>query len=136
MTTFSKSQDLTVLKLPVELRLFLGRPSLKISELLSAGATLSELVGFCEEGLDLSATSHQGIRSNAFQPTSAMALADRVVWPVSRAWGMGFAWPSFVAQSCSIAVAARAGLSDEHVLAPMHPSQSPLPKRSAWRRRM
>ena len=73
----------------------MGRPAVSINELVDAGLSSDEL--------------------RRALPASS-ACASTWLWPVSRVWGMGFSWSSYVAQITLLAVCAQGGLGPEHVL--------------------
>jgi len=76
----------------------MGRPAVRIRELLDAGLSRSELRRYCNEPGGLT--------------------AGRLVYPASRAWPMGFSWSSYVAQCTMLyGVCRRAGLQVRQILA-------------------
>ena len=83
--------------LPEALRPYMARPAVRRRELLDAGVSESDLTSFAENCCD--------------------AAAD-VLYPVSRAWCMGFGWSSYVTQAAVLGLCTKAGLSDERLLAP------------------
>lgn len=83
------------LSLPPGLRRYMGRPAVKRWELLAAGLSEEQLCLALEDGVDPSARS---------------------LWPVSRVWGMGFSWSSYIAQNTLLQVCASAGLGNDKVL--------------------
>jgi hypothetical protein len=85
------------LRLPFCLRPFMGRPPVRVRELMQHGnLTASEVRSFCD---------HRG----------AIREHD-LVYPRSCVWPMGFSWSSFVAQSQMLNVCRDAGLRPEHIL--------------------
>ena len=73
----------------------MGRPAVSRAELLTARLDETELV--------------RSLHGDT--PASSEWF-----WPVSRVWGMGFSWSSFVAQATLLKVCLDAGLTLEHVL--------------------
>ena len=85
------------LRLGRHLEPWMGRPPLRVRELLEASdADRAELESYLRDGSRL--------------PDHAL------VYPVSRVWPMGFSWSSFVAQSSMLAVCSKAGLKPSTML--------------------
>ena len=82
------------LHLDEALQPWMGRPPVRVRELLSVGGvTWAELATFLADTQHVS--DHQ------------------LLYPASCVWPMGFAWSSFIAQSKMLRVCARAGLRDD-----------------------
>ena len=73
----------------------MGRPAVSVTELVAGGMSLDEISRFCESGADPN---------------------QEFLWPVSRVWGMGFAWSSYIAQETFLNVCAKAGLNERSVI--------------------
>ena len=86
------------LQLPMQLRSFMGRPSVKIAELIEIGGlTYEQVLLYLASNQDLPHASS--------------------VFPVNRTWAMGFSCSSFVAQCVMTGCCERAGLCAESFLA-------------------
>ena len=86
------------LRLPPDLERFMGRPPVRVRELLSAGLSGSELRRCCSDPGGMT--------------------EGRLVYPASRSWPMGFSWSSYVAQCTMLyGVCRRAGLCVQQILA-------------------
>jgi hypothetical protein len=86
------------LSLEPNLRESMGRPQIRISELVGIdGLTLGEIQTF-------------------FKPDDA-AMVEDLVTPINATWAMGFAWSSFVAQSVMVGCCQRTGLEPSSFLA-------------------
>ncbi|CAE8741020.1 unnamed protein product, partial [Polarella glacialis] len=91
------------LLLPSELRQWMGRPPVRVRELLCSGLVeLEQLQTWCDAGVTLH--SHT------------------LVFPVSCVWPMGFSRSSFIAQSKMLHVCFDAGLNVQRILAEDVPS--------------
>jgi hypothetical protein len=86
------------LRLPLELRKFMGRPAVRVQELVDTG------------GLSLEEVSNFLSMPGPIHP-------DCKLYPRSCCWPMGFSWSSHVAQSTMLAVCRSAGLREKQVLA-------------------
>ena len=76
---------------------YFGRPGLTLGDLIDTGhISMEELRLHCRQNVPL--------RSTTF------------VYPVSSVWPMGYAWSSFIAQNCMLAVCPAAMLTDEKCL--------------------
>jgi hypothetical protein len=98
------------LELPRALRSFFGRPSVRVSELMAAGMSLS------------------AIRKKVADPDGISPSS--LLFPVSRCWPMGFSWSSFVAQSVLLARCSDAGLAPDMALCMEQPA--PLDTREVF----
>ena len=93
------------LRLPPELRCWMGRPPLRVRELIQhAGMSLDGVRKSCK-------SEHQ-------------VFGHTLVFPVSRCWPMGFSWSSCVAQATMLHICRGAGLRHEGILTDDRPTPS------------
>ena len=108
------------LLLPEQLQEWMARPPVSVGELVGAGFSEREMLGYC-----VGFTPSFGRQLDRDDPGDdrrfAAGCSSEWVWPCSRVWGMGFSWSSCVAQETLLCICARAGLDERHVLAPGHP---------------
>lgn len=87
---------------PSDLQLLFGRPPVSMDELQRhAGCTAADIKNFMVESSGLDVAQHAG---------------SSLLYPVSRAWPMGFSWSSCVAQGCVIECCRSAGVQESAFL--------------------
>ena len=93
------------LAVPLELRRCLGRPMVKLSDLLAPPACESGCPA--EPGLSMAELA-------AFMLDGPVAPTSDWLAPVCNTWPMGFGWSSYVAQSTMLASCKRVGYDETY----------------------
>ena len=95
------------LKLPKQLQQWMGRPPVRVRELIKTGLM-----------------SLEGLKT--YTPPGCHFQEHTLLYPVSCVWPMGFSWSSFIAQSKMLQVCNDAGLTLDSILSDDLPTPSDL----------